>query len=104
MANRIVGNIYIIDSASGATTDLAWPSNLKCKSAAFWSSTTAGELILTMGGTNNQVIHFSFLTLLAASNTSVVPATQSLSFGDGVYFDALAVGTITAGTGFLYFG
>ena len=99
-----MGNVYIIDSASGATTNLPWPSNLKCKAVAFWSATTAGEFMLTMGGTDNQVIHFSYLSLLAASNTSVVPGTQSISFGDGVYFDALAVGIITAGTGFLYFG
>ena len=104
MANRIVGNIYIIDSQQAATVPLAWPSNAKVAAAAFWSQSTAGELIMTMGGnSNNAVIKMGYLNqAVATTGLAVTQATQWASFSPGVYFDQLAVSTLTAGTAWLY--
>ena len=107
MANRIVGNVYILDSQESAAISLAWPTNAKIKCAAFWSNDTSGRMILTMGGnSNNAVISFGYVTQVQAASGNLIvitPATQSLPL-DGAYFDQLAVATLTAGTGWLYLG
>lgn len=106
MANRIVGNIYIIDSQQAATVPLAWPSNAKIATVAFWSGDTSGRLIMTMGGnSNNAVISMGHLVHGQAASgnlISITPATQWGSFSPAVYFDQLAVATLTAGTAWLY--
>ena len=106
MANRIVGNVYIIDSQQSATVPLAWPSNAKIATVAFWSGDTSGRLIMTMGGNSNnavismgQLIHAQTIT---SNLLTIGPATQSISYSPGVYFDQLAVSTLTAGTAWLY--
>ena len=106
MANRIVGNIYIIDSQQAATVPLPWPSSAKIATVAFWSGDTSARLIMTMGGnSNNAVISMGQLVHAQAITSNLLtigPATQFASFSPAVYFDQLAVATLTAGTAWLY--
>lgn len=107
MANRIVGNVYILDSQEAATIPLSWPVNTgaKIKTAAFWSADTTGAMTLTMGNASNPVVQFSYISQAAAAGSGaiIVNATQYITFGDGIYFDQLAVTKLVQGTGWLFF-
>lgn len=94
MANRIVGNVYIIDSGQ-TLTGLEWGKSLKIHSVQFYSTDTSGELILAFtSDTSNQFCHIR-------SNQSN-PFTLPYYYG-GVYVDQLTPILVTAGTAFIYF-
>lgn len=106
MANRLVGNLYILDSQEAATIPLPWPANAKVMAFSFWAASTRGELVLTMGNASNQVCHFGYnihSPVVADSNTLIVSADFHKYLG-GVNFSPIAVTTLTAGTGWIYFG
>ena len=92
MANRIVGNVYIIDTGS-ANIALPWLSGTRISCIAFWSSDTTGTLRLTGSNTTNTIAYFS--------NPTNVPNTVGAYLG-GVNFKEMKVPTLTAGTAFIY--
>lgn len=108
MANRLVGNTYIIDSQTNAV-GLSWLSNSFVNAVSFYATGTDGamELASTLD-TSNVLIRFGILnhTLSSVGTTSVIsnqfnqPNTILLN---GVRIDQLSVKTLVNGTGFIYF-
>lgn len=101
MANRIVGNVYIIDSSLGAGNPLiintgAWLDNLMVSAFAFWGTTTNSEIELVFASATDS-------TAFRCGHAQNVPDMTWGSFGEGVYFKELRCKTLTTGTGFIYF-
>ena len=95
MANRIVGNVYIIDTGS-ANGAIPWLRDAKVASVAFWAADTTGEIIISTVDTTDVIVR------LTASNN---PASVSQLFLGGVNFpDVIKIPTLTAGTAWIYFG
>lgn len=101
MANRIVGNVIIVDSAMGNAFILSSAnapvhlSNLKVNGIAFWSSDTTGACQISATDTTNVIVRFS--------RTSVnESASQWTSFGDMQYLEALKIPVLTLGTAWIY--
>jgi hypothetical protein len=92
MANRIVGNVYIVDSSTGNVA-MSWPSKAKIGSVAFWSTNTTGEVIFTGADTTNVVIRLA--------NPNNAATTVGLYLG-GVNYTEMKVPTLTAGTAWFY--
>lgn len=103
MANRIVGNVYIIDSASTSAAPLqsgiAWPNHMKLDAVSFWTTSTAGICEFVYASNTNDT---AFVLSPNVTSISVAGAMAHLHFG-GVYFSELRVRTLTAGTAWLYF-
>ncbi len=105
MANRIVGNVYIIDSQMGAGAALiigspAWPKNAFIQAIGFWASSTASVWEMVFAS-NTAACCWKL-----APETSPTPSAGtfvSMNLG-GVSFDELRCKTLTTGTGFIYFG
>lgn len=101
MANRIVGNVYIIDSQSGALAPLksgdAWPAaDAYIHTVAFWSADTTGLFELVYAADSNN-------TAFLLANPNHFDATVDIHLGVPVRFSELRAKTVTAGTGFIYF-
>jgi len=94
MANRIAGNVYILDTASGNVT-IPWPGKMKIESVLFWASTTAGRLILTEASTADAIVS------LGMPEVGVGGGNNGQYLG-GVEVQELKVLTLTAGTAWLY--
>ena len=98
MANRIVGNVYIIDTDTGATP-LSFMTNTKIQTISFWGNGTNSNITLAGANTTN---------VLAILNLGDVPgnmlnATKSLYLG-GVYLtDSMTVPVLQSGTAWIYF-
>jgi hypothetical protein len=95
MANRIVDNVYILDTASGNTA-LPWPSyTAKIQSVVFHAANSTGKLTLSRANTATEQI---------VKITCPDPAgnTVQQTFG-GRQFSQLKLPVCTAGTGFIYF-
>jgi len=92
MANRVIGNVYIIDTGS-ANTALPW-NHGPVQSVSFWSTDTTGRLQLSASNTTDVV--------LTLENPFNVEATVSTHLG-GVVFTEMKVPTLTAGTAWIYF-
>lgn len=99
MANRLVGNVYIIDSALNNVA-LPWNFGSRVSAFAFWSGSTAGSITFTGENTADCIAKLSFLQ--GATNGGNEPALTSLQFGNPVAFDAVKVPFLTAGTGWIY--
>lgn len=93
MANRLVSNVYIIDS--GQTTGLSWPNQAKIGAINFFATDTTGELqlVLTANTTN---------TVMRIRNNQNQPFALPQYLG-GVWMDQLTPLVVTAGTCFIYF-
>lgn len=101
MANRIVGNVYIIDSQTGAANALqpgsaSWLDNQKVTAFAFWGSDTTGQIDLIFAADTTA-------SVFKAGHFQNVPDTVWSSFGEATYFKELRCKTLTAGTGYIYF-
>ena len=106
MANRMIGNIYIIDSLMGAGVDIqgantaSWLQHqMKVKAFALWCANTTAEI---------EFVYKADTTATAArlgAGTSPTPIAGGLAhlYVGGVNFEELRVKTLTAGTGFIYF-
>jgi len=93
MANRRVGNVYIIDSAG--TLDLAqW----KIQSVAFYSTDTTGELVIVdfdgLSTTTSELIHIR--------NNQNQPFMLPMYLGGVNFQNRLRIQTMTAGTAWFY--
>ncbi len=93
MANRIVGNVYIIDS--GSLAPIPFSSGTKIASVIFWSSDSTGTLRLATENTANVIMHLS--------NPINVPNTIGAYIGGCYATNSLTVPTLTAGTAWIYF-
>mgnify|MGYP001597718611 FL=1 len=112
MANRINGNVIIIDSAMGnvfvlnSADQVINLDELKVQAISFFMLNTLGSVILTQANTSTDVIFNSnaIVTgiLTAATNVIVqlnpVHVTYPLGFRTG----NLKVPTLTAGTAYVY--
>lgn len=96
MANRLIGNVYIIDSALN-NVSLPWNSGSKIMSIALWSADSTGVVIFTGADTTNVVARIS-----GPRDSNL--AQSSDRYLGGVYFDEMKVPTLTAGTAWIYFG
>lgn len=103
MANRIVGNVYIIDSSTGAGNPLimggnsgAWLDNILVSAFAFWGTDTTAAIELVFA---NDTASTAFRSGHGYANANL----NWSSFGEAVYFKELRCKTLTNGTGFIYF-
>lgn len=101
MANRIVGNVYVIDSQTGAASALtvgtaAWLDNMCVSAFAFWASDTTGAFELVFASATDT-------SAFKAGHAQNVSDTTWSSFGEAVYFKELRCKTLTSGTGYIYF-
>ena len=106
MANRIVGNVYIIDSQMGIATDLqgvniaSWLKNsVRVKMFALWCANTTAELELVFKADTAST------AARLGAGTSPTPIAGGLVtlLMNGINFEELRCKTLTAGTGFIYF-
>lgn len=101
MANRIVGNMYIIDSQTGAANALqpgsaSWLDNKLITAFAFLSADTTGSFEMVYANATDATACF-------LGNLSNIRNTTWSSFGDACYFRELRCKTLSAGTGYIYF-
>jgi hypothetical protein len=98
MANRIVGNVYIIDTGS-ANVALPVPNPYKVMSIRAWFSDTSGKAVFSYSDTSN------VFCILSANRTPVTVGgiTDESNLG-GLNFDELKVPVLTAGTAWIYLG
>ena len=102
MANRIVGNVYTLDSSTGITNKLvigtssSWMSNTFVSAFCFVAADTTSEIELV----------FASATDTTAYIEKGIEHTKHIlwsSFGQPVPFTELRLKTLTAGTGMIYF-
>ena len=110
MANRIVGNVIIIDSAMGNVLALTSAnrsiqiSKLMVNAIAVYQTDTTGSISLTGADTTNSVFRSDWLGLTADSMGKVFVNNPSwFSFGQAQPFENFKAPIVTAGTVFLYF-
>lgn len=96
MANRIVGNVYILDTGS-ANTELPWLDNAKVATISFWGANTSAEMILTTEDTGNVVAR------LAINANGNVANSTSIHYGGVNFPGSIKLPVLTAGTGWIYF-
>lgn len=94
MANRIRGNLVIIDSSA---INLSLPTNCRIQAASFWGVDTTSRLIIVLASNTLD-------SVIPLSNQTHFPGLSGLSFGQGGWCvaDTLRVLNLTAGTGYLY--
>ena len=100
MANRIIGNVYIVDSALNNVA-LPWNLGSRVSALALWSGSTAGSVTFTGEDTTNCIAKLSFIQ--STTGGSITPAYQFISFASPVSFDNMKVPFLTAGTAWIYF-
>lgn len=93
MANRIVGNVYIIDTVTG-NTELPWLSGAKVGTITFWSSDSTGSLQISGINTTN--------ILFRVSNPVNVPNTVGAYLGGCFVNNVVKIQAVTAGTAWIY--
>lgn len=101
MANRIVGNVYVIDSQTGAANSLqpgsaSWLDNHLVSAFAFLSADTTGSFELVFAADTSATACF-------LGNESNIRNTTWSSLGSPCYFKELRCKTLSAGTGYIYF-
>jgi len=108
MANRIVGNIIIVDSAMGNNLMLLGPKNLtdyKIQAISFFAVSTLANVIITQANTSTDVVfncNYITIGILSANNGFVVSNPQQVNFPLGLKTSDLKVPTLAAGTAYLY--
>ena len=107
MANRIVGNVIIVDSAMGNVLLLNSAGRvvnldeLSVSAFAFWTVDTTGTIILTEANTATDLVYIQGYFSNGAG-ASANPRTVFNSFAKPVKIGNLKAPTVTAGTGFIY--
>ena len=105
MANRIAGNILIIDSAMGnkfALQDITGGnqfSNFMVNAIAFWSVDSTGALLLTGASTTQDIIFKYDSPAGSAGNTN---NPKWFPFGQSQDIHNIKCPVVTSGTAFLY--
>ena len=101
MANRIVGNVYIIDSQTGIANALqpgssSWLDNHLVSGFSLWGADTTAAIELVFANDTSS-------TAWKANYQQLGQNPVQSQFGEAVYFKELRCKTLTAGTGFIYF-
>lgn len=112
MANRINGNVIIVDSAMGNALVLTSANRVvqlddfKIQTISFFMLNTLGSVILTQANTLTDVIFNSNVIvtgiLTAATNVIVNVNPVHVNFPLGLRAGELKVPTLTAGTAYIY--
>jgi len=105
MANRLVGNIIIVDSAMGNLNLIQSATGnyrkLNVNAVAFWSANTLGAMTLTLADTSlEQIMVFDYLNLGSAG--TIMEKTQWRPFSTPQSIEDVKVPVLTAGTGWIY--
>ena len=110
MANRIIGNVIIIDSAMGnkiALKDVTGGnqiSKVMVNAIAVYQMNTTGSIMITGADTANAVFRSDWIGLTTDSMGKVYVNNPSwFSFGQAQPFEDIKCPVVTAGTVFLYF-
>lgn len=106
MANRLVSNVIIVDSAAGNTPIISTISNstgqiskFRVNTLTFWSSNTTGACNIACGdGSTGVIAMFGWVN----GGAGFAPATQSIPFGQQQSLEDIKVPLLTAGTAFIY--
>lgn len=110
MANRINGNIIIVDSAMGnsfildSATLIRNILQYKIQSVSFFMLDTSASMIITQANTSLDVVFNSNMVTVGilSNNGAMVQNPKQLTFPLGLRVSDLKVPTITAGTGYIY--
>lgn len=110
MANRIIGNVIIIDSAMGnnlalTSANLSIQINkLMVNAIAVYQMNTTGSIMLTGADTSTALFRSDWLALTSDSmGLSYINNPSWFSFGQAQPFENIKAPIVTAGTVFLYF-
>jgi len=111
MANRIAGNVIIIDSAMGNSlalrsgTDDPQTRTVMVNAFAVWQTGTTGAILLTGASTTQDIIFKSDWVSLTSDSMGKVFANNPswFSFGQAQPIENIKAPLVTAGTVFLYF-
>lgn len=106
MANRLVSNVYIIDSQLSATVPLPWgdPNNIpKMRIAAigFYALNTAAQFQIAINNSSNVVAQYGFF-FQGSVGTAYWQQMQIDRMGD-VEWQQIYVPLLVNATGYLYF-
>ena len=111
MANRIVGNIIIVDSAMGNNFILTSANLIRnvnsynIQGISFFSMGTTGTVILTQENTSLDVVfnaNMLIVGILSSPNGFLIQNPYSVTFPFGLKTSELKVPTLTAGTAYIY--
>src|SRR3990167_10583602 len=97
MANRVVGNVYIVDSALN-NVSLPWNQGARVQSIRAWFLDTTGLARFTGSDTTDAVC-------ILTPNNAPTPSSgghDEANLG-GIRFDEMKIPTLTAGTAWIYF-
>jgi len=97
MANRLVGNVYIVDSALN-NVSLPWPQGARINTIRAWFLNTTGIAVFTGANTTDVVCNLTTNVAPAALAGGTVEAKLN-----GTRFDEMKIPTLTAGTAWIYF-
>ena len=108
MANRINGNVIIVDSGMGNSLILTSANlvvnldEVKVSAFAFWVADTTSNITLTHANTALDLV-FKFDYVQGGTNGAILgPALHQFPFATPIRFGNLKVPRLTAGTGFIY--
>ena len=101
MANRLLNNVYIIDSAMGGAqlfnnSSASWLSGTRIQAIGFFGATTASIMELAFRANTNNVF------LVATVNVNATAGGTRLYHLGGVRVDELTCKTLTTGSGWIY--
>lgn len=98
MANRIVGNVLIVDSAAGNA--FVYEGNAVIQAVAIYANDTTGQVQLTTADTRDQIVRVSVGGGPVGFTSGITKQHdfQALRIDDGI-----KVPVLNAGTAFIYF-
>ena len=110
MANRINGNVIIVDSAMGNAFVLTSENLIrnideyKIQAVSFFMLDTSATMILTQANTSLDVVFNSNMVTVGilSNNGAMVQNPKQVTFPLGLRTSDLKVPTLTAGTGYVY--
>jgi len=106
MANRIAGNVLIIDSGMGNSLVIpgSQVSKLLVNAFAVWHVDTTGAILLTGAHTSQDIVFkYDWVSLSSDSMGKVFVSNPSwFSFGQAQRMEDIKCPLVTAGTVFLY--
>jgi len=105
MANRLVDNVIIVDSAMGNLNAVGGTSanitNFNVIAFSFWTDSTNGACIISGASTTDAIFRASYVSSETGS-TAFAQALHSLTFAVPLRLGTIKVPTLTAGTAWIY--
>ena len=104
MANRMIDNVILVESAMGNLSVVGGASstitNFHISTFAFRSTNTGGVCIFTGADTTDIVAHFDVTAHIGSGGLIANP--QTITFSKPLRLNSLKVPTISNGTGWVY--